>query len=64
MKQVTQYRIKVRHRLHPPKPWKWEIYDGERQVMGSSESYASYHEAHGAAQTALDRLTLGAMEKE
>ena len=51
-------RVKIRHRSPPPKPWKWELFVGQRLITASNESYASQSEAHGAGRDALDRILL------
>ena len=56
MHRLKQYVVKVRHRSHPPKPWKWEIYDGVRLITASNESFGTQVEAHAAGREAMDRL--------
>jgi hypothetical protein len=51
-------RIKIRHRSLPPKPWKWEVYVGNRLVTASNECYASQAEAHSAGREAVGRILL------
>lgn len=51
-------RIKIRHRAPFPKPWKWEIYVGQRLITASNESYSSQGEAYSAGRAALDRIVL------
>jgi hypothetical protein len=46
-------RIKIRRRSPFPKPWKWEIYVGDRLITASDASYASQAEAHASARSAL-----------
>jgi hypothetical protein len=48
--------IKIRQRSSFPKPWKWEMYDGERLVAASRASYSTQAEARIVGRAALNAL--------
>lgn len=52
---MSGYKIKVRYRGNPPKPWKWEIL-GDRLITVSHETYATQQDAHEPGDEALASL--------
>jgi len=52
------FRIEIKHRATPPKPWKWEIYEDAKPlyVKQSAESFASRPEAKRAGEAALGKF--------
>jgi hypothetical protein len=52
------YRIEIKHRNVPPKPYKWEIYEDGKSlwVEQSAETFSSRDKAIEAGNAALDRL--------